>query len=278
MTRGCRPLLRWAGSKRQLLPLLGTYWQSDNVRYVEPFAGSCSLFFRLQPDVALLADKNEDLIETYRVLCRSPKALHRSVSGLVASKWLYLAVRSLQPANLSRLERAARFVYLNRNCFNGIYRTNTLGEFNVPFASCKQGRIPSLEEFVVCSDLLQRASLRAWDFGTTLRHCQRGDFVYLDPPYVVAERRVFRQYGPRPFNREDLTRLRRHLERLDARGVKFALSYADCRESRDLASAWHFRRVQVRRNVAGFSGKRKRSVELIITNTHTKRLESTDAR
>ena len=143
-----RPILRWAGSKRQLLPLLSSYWKGAE-RYVEPFAGSCCLFYRLGPEVALLADKNPELIEMYDVLRRHPKApLHQAVTSLHTAKWLYLQVRALRPADLTQLERAARFIYLNRNCFNGIYRTNLRGEFNVPFAHYKQGLVPTLDELV----------------------------------------------------------------------------------------------------------------------------------
>lgn len=265
-TARAQPILRWAGSKRQLLPVLAPYWSNSYSRYVEPFAGSCSLFYRLRPDYALLADKNVDLMDAYQVLRSSPKALHAAVSSLAADAWVYERVRELRRESLSKFQRAARFIYLNRNCFNGIYRTNLKGDFNVPYATYKQGLLPTLHDFVAASDLLERADLRAWDFGTTLRHCAKGDFVYLDPPFAVTKRRVFRQYGPRTFEIADISRLALHLGKLDRRGIAFVLSYADCKESRTLASDWLHRRVRVRRNIAGFAGARRRSYELLITN------------
>jgi DNA adenine methylase len=263
---GCAPLLRWAGSKRQLRAELARYWKPSFTRYVEPFAGSCSLFFWLSPERALLTDKNHELIDVYRVLSRHPEELHSVVSSFPRGRAAYNELRSKSPGDLSAMRRAARFVFLNRYCFNGIYRTNREGRFNVPFSAAKTGRVPSVQSFRACADLLQRAVLRAADFGTTLRHVQAGDFVYLDPPYATTTRRVFTEYGPRPFGREDLERLQSHLHKLDARGAAFVLSYADCPELRAAKSAWNVRIVTVRRNVAGFRSHRRRARELIVSN------------
>lgn len=237
---------------------------------MEPFAGSCSLFFRLSPRRALLADKNKELIEVYEVLRRKPTDLYKAVTSFAPESWVYNQVRALQLSDLPVLERAARFIYLNRNCFNGIFRTNQTGGFNVPFARCRQGAVPSLSEFRAASRLLNDVELRAWDFGTTLRYCGKGDFVYLDPPYLVDARRVFREYGPRAFSSCDLQRLANHLEKLDERGAIFLLSYADSREARALARNWNSRRVSVRRNIAGFASDRKQGFELLITNSSRK--------
>ncbi len=261
-----RPILRWAGSKRQLLPVLASYWSDTYARYVEPFAGSCSLFFRVTPPDAVLADKNKELIETYEILREAPRDLHTAVSSWPVNEQVYREVRAIRPETLDRLRRAARFIYLNRNCFNGIYRTNRKGEFNVPFAGSRQGAVPSVEEFERAASLLQTVTLRAWDFGTTLRHCRAGDFVYLDPPFFVRSRRVFREYGPRTFGPKDLARLATHLKHLNCRGVHFLLSYADSREAQILANPWRYERLEVRRNVSGFVGSRRKSFELLITN------------
>lgn len=258
--------LRWAGCKRKLLPRLSSYWSMDFTRYVEPFAGSSSLFFRVQPQSALLADKNADLIEVYSVLRDQPEELHARVSALRKSKGRYYKLRAQDPRTLSRFERAVRFLYLNRYCFNGIYRTNLAGEFNVPYAPSGTGGIPALKQFIACSRLLVTAELRAWDFGTTLRYVREGDFVYIDPPYAVESRRVFVEYGPRWFTRNDLTRLAGHLKKMDERGATFLVSYADCREARELSKGWHVMKLAVQRNIAGFHDDRRRAYELIISN------------
>ena len=261
-----KPFLRWAGSKRKQIPRLRQFWRPDHIRYVEPFAGSACLFFDIQPDKAVLADKNAELIETYEVVRDYPEDVYDRVAALPRTKSTYYSQRSHSPANLTRVERAVRFIYLNRNCFNGIYRTNVRGAFNVPFATTGAGAYVMREEFVTAAELLARAKLRAWDFGRTLRYVGKGDFVYLDPPYAVESRRVFHEYGSRPFDRSDIARLAGHLEKIHQRGADFLVSYADCRESRQLARPWRFFRMRVRRHIAGFAGARRAAYELLITN------------
>lgn len=260
------PFLRWAGSKRQLVPVLREYWNDSYDRYVEPFAGSCTLFFALRPDSALLADKNEQLIEVYEVVRTRWRSLHEAVTTLPRCKKTYDGLRCQEPSRLSAFRRAVRFVYLNRHCFNGLYRTNLAGRFNVPYSPRKTGRFPSTDVFEDCAEQLRRADLRPWDFGTTLRHTREGDFVYMDPPYAVDSRRVFREYGPKHFGEADLARLGIHLEKLHAKKVVFLLSYADCAAVRTAFGEWHLRRVRVRRNIAGFQGARRHAYELLVSN------------
>lgn len=268
-----KPFLRWAGSKRKQIPRLRQFWQADHARYIEPFAGSACLFFDIQPCNAVIADKNAELIETYEVVREKPERVYERVVALPRTKVAYYRERSRDPAKLNGLQRAVRFVYLNRNCFNGIYRTNAQGVFNVPFATSRAGAFVSREEFIGAAQLLSRAKLRAWDFGRTLRHVGKGDFIYLDPPYAVASRRVFHEYGAKPFNRDDLTRLAEHLKKIHRRGADFLVSYADCSEARQLAKSWRCLRMRVRRHVAGFAGARKAAFELLITNIDPSRIK-----
>jgi DNA adenine methylase len=260
------PIIRWAGSKRKLIHTLAEYWRPNHTRYIEPFAGSSCLFFWLQPQRAILSDKNRELIETYEVLRECPVELHTRVTSFPATEQSYYLVRARCPASLPRLERAARFVFLNRFCFNGIFRTNSRGEFNVPYSPTKTGQVPPVAAFESCAAALQKVDLRACDFGTTLKRARSGDFVYLDPPFAVSSRRVFREYGARTFDVSDLTRFARHLDSLDSRGVSFLVSYADCKESRALLDKWDGRRIRVRRHIAGFTAARRTAYELLITN------------
>lgn len=262
-----RPILRWAGSKRKILPVLASYWSSDFSRYVEPFCGSSSLFFQVRPHEAVLSDSNPHLMEFYKTLRETPAALWRDTVALLQDRKIYLDLRAQIPKKLSRHRRAVRFLYLNRNCFNGLYRTDRLGRFNVPFADTRTGELPSLAEFIAAADLLQHATLRSCDFGHTLRDVRSGDFVYLDPPFFVSTRRVFREYGARTFALKDIDRLRRHLDKIDSKGAAFVLSFADCTEARQTARDWASRRIRVRRNIAGFADDRRFSYELIISNT-----------
>lgn len=260
------PILRWAGSKRKSLPVLESFWNETFKRYVEPFAGSAALFFRLQPGAAVLGDINEHLIETYEVVRDRPDDVHGAVSRIPRTETEYYRIRARNPARLNAFTRAVRFVYLNRYCFNGIYRTNLAGQFNVPYARKKPGVVPPIEDFRRCASLLQRASLKCGDFGAVLSTVKSGDFVYLDPPYAVESRRVFSEYDKRKFALRDVERLAAHLQTIDRKGASFVVSYADCREARDLLSSWAIRRIKVRRNVAGFVSARRSAIELLVTN------------
>ena len=176
------PVLRWAGSKTKSLGALASLWKPTYSRYVEPFAGSAALFFELEPHRAILGDINAGLIETYEVIRERADDVHHSVSRIPRTEAEYYRIRAQNASRLSRLGRAVRFVYLNRLCFNGIYRTNLKGEFNVPYAHTRSGRIPTIEDFRRCALMLDRASLKCAEFGTILTQVKKGDFVYLRRP------------------------------------------------------------------------------------------------
>ncbi len=266
-TRHSTPFLRWAGSKRKLLPKLVPYWGTGYKRYIEPFAGSGALFFALQPDDAILSDINVELIEALQSVRDAPEEVHERLSFMEHTKDEYYRIRSQDNKSMDVRDRAIRFIYLNRYCFNGLYRTNLAGRFNVPFAASGTGDIPQLSVFVDNAKWLSAATIVNGDFDTVVRsQVQAGDFVYLDPPYAVANRRIFRQYGPQTFGLEDLDKLRILLEYIDACGASFLLSYADCKESRTLGASWQHNRVYTQRNIAGFHQHRRRAAETLITN------------
>jgi DNA adenine methylase len=232
---------------------------------VEPFAGSACLFFSVAPKEAILGDNNRELINVYRVLRESPERIHRRLVAIPRDSQSYYRWRKKDPRKLDSETRALRFVYLNHNCFNGIFRTNVKGQFNVPFGT-KLSTYLSREEFVSCSEALANVKLVSGDFQITLREVRKGDFVYLDPPYAVTSRRVFREYGKKSFATDDVERLSLELERIHGVGAHFIVSYADCKEARSLASNWHSEKFLVQRHVAGFSDHRMRSFEWIIHN------------
>ncbi len=259
------PIIRWAGSKRQLLHKLRPFWPTSS-RYIEPFCGSACLFFDLEPPAAVLGDLNGELITTYRAVRRNASLVVECLQRLALGKQEYYRIRSIPPESLSEPEIAARFLYLNRNCFNGIFRTNLKGSFNVPYAPPKSKTGVDYERLLVAAEVLQKAILLNADFETTLLRVTTGDFVYLDPPYAMAKRRVFAQYQPDSFSTSDLERLVACLRRIDEQGAHFVVSYADCSESRAILRAWQPRRVKVKRHVAGFIGKRRSAYEVIATN------------
>lgn len=178
----------------------------------------------------------------------------------------YYRIRGMNPNTLSETEMAARFIYLNRYCFNGLYRTNLKGQFNVPYGDHKGNHRIDEERIIQASAVLQNAQLICGDFEESLKYARRGDFVYLDPPYIVAETRVFSEYLENSFNQRDLDRLDEVLHRMNTQGILFIVTYADSAESKRLFRPWKTRRVQIRRNIAGFVGSRKVAYELIATN------------
>lgn len=264
------PFLRWAGSKRKLLPILTSFWSPNYVRYVEPFMGSACLFFRLQPSRALLSDINEDLTITFNTVRDHPKAVAARLSEIRLGKRSYYSIRGKRVNPNDAIGLAARFIFLNRFCFNGLYRTNTAGAFNVPYASTGTGKLPSEHQLIRASTALKQCNIDHRDFEETLAQTRAGDFVYLDPPYAVGNRRVFRQYGPSSFGLADLQRLSTALLSMNRRGVRFVLSYAHCAEALEYFDRWPRRRTYVQRNIAGFAAYRKRAGEVLFSNCFPK--------
>lgn len=263
-----RSFLRWAGSKKQILPILQSHWNSTFTRYVEPFAGSACLFFRIQPDKAILGDINKDLISTYVEVKYRVTQVIEELSKLEKGRDNYLKLRGMDVSELSRSEKAARFIYLNRFCFNGLYRTNLKGQFNVPYGGERSGGIPTEETLRSCSRMLKQAILIPGGFERVLEKVKPGDFVYLDPPYSVKAKRVFKEYNAAAFGEQDLYDLRDWLEKLANRNIKFLVSYAESDEADVLRKGFHSEVVSVRRNIAGFSGSRLRSNEILISSTN----------
>lgn len=269
-----RPLLRWAGSKRKLLPQLSNYWSATNRRYIEPFFGSGALYFSLCPARAILSDLNSELVDMYKTLREDPEGVYSYIEQMEPTKDNYLSWRSMVPANLQPMQRCARFIFLNRNCFNGLFRTNQAGQFNVPFSGQRTGSMPAKNEFLSIAKQLNDAAMICGDFEEiVLKNARKGDLVYLDPPYAQANVRIFSQYGPDVFGLDDLSRLKKMLHILDNKGIDFVLSYAFCEEAEDLFGCWSSEKIDVRRNIAGFAKHRKLVPEVIYTNKNMVGLE-----
>jgi len=260
------PILRWAGSKRRLVPVLRTYWNKNHSRYLEPFAGSACLFFSLNPTRAILGDVNHELIATYLEVKYRVDGVIRELAKLRLSREQYNTLRALSPCRLDASARAARFIYLNRFCFNGLYRTNLEGRFNVPFSGERCGALPSSDHLKQCSRTLRHARLINADFECVLSIAERGDLVYMDPPFAVRGRRVFREYDPSAFAHRDVARLRSWMDKLAAARVTFVVSYAESEEADILRKGFDHQTVSVRRNIAGFAARRYLSNEILISN------------
>ncbi len=194
-----------------------------------------------------------------------PERLYRRLCRIGRDPATYLRWRHIKPGALDRETRALRFLYLNRNCFNGIYRTNMAGDFNVPMGT-RLGEYFSKDDLVRCSKLLRKATLVAGDFIKTVERVKAGDFVYLDPPYAVTSRRIFREYGKKTFDTADIPRFSESLGTIVSKDADFLVSYADCAEARALALKWYSVRLPIKRHIAGFAGDRKKAYEWLISN------------
>lgn len=263
-----QPFLRWAGSKRQVVPLLAQFWRPTFDRYVEPFMGSACLFFAVSPQRAVLGDLNSELVKVFRAVRTRPTELARELHQLPKGRRAFYQLRGRDPMTMQPVASAARFIFLNRFCFNGLFRTNLKGQFNVPYAPSKTGDLPNTEELQAASHALRCASIRTGDFEDVLADVKANDFIYLDPPFAVSNRRVFRQYGPQTFGISDLRRLAAALTDLDHKGATFVLSYAYCREALEAFGAWPKRRILVHRNIAGFARCRRTATELLFSNAY----------
>lgn len=261
------PILRWAGSKKKLVPALLAMAPRKFNRYVEPFVGSAVLWLTVPERPAVLGDLNADLIETYKVVRRCPHAIWTRLTQMPTDESFYYELRGVNPEHLGIYDRVARFIYLNRFCFNGVYRTNREGRFNVARG---QGHlyIPSEAVFAAFSERLRNTELLHGDFEHTVAQADRDDFVYLDPPYAEPGKRNRGEYGPGSFTELDLIRLVATLRRASDKGAKVLLSYTDSQVLREHLHDWNFQTVSVQRNVAGFARDRKKVTELLISNYH----------
>lgn len=263
-----KSFLRWAGSKQKLIPHLKQYWGSGYERYFEPFMGSAKLFFSIIPENAILSDTNNELIETYRQIQKNPYPVYKILKSFNVSENHYYRIRNIDPKKLGINQRVARFIYLNKLCFNGLYRTNSKGIFNVPFSGENTFDADiEFESLKKVSKQLANARIICGDFESVVRkNLRKGDFVYLDPPYAVENRKIFKQYGPHTFGINDLERLKILLQHIDAKGASFLLSYAYCKEALELFKEWPMKKKYTQRNIAGFTKYRRKAAEVFITN------------
>jgi DNA adenine methylase len=233
---------------------------------VEPFAGSACLFFALGPRPAVLGDLNRDLIDTYYCLRKHPRLVAKAMHRWPTDADTYYKVRSSDQTALSSIERAGRFLYLNRLCFNGIYRTNRNGQFNVPYGR-RTGALPTEAHLYRCSVALRSAELRAGDFDATTADVRSGDFVYLDPPYTQGTKAAYGVYGYGSFNSSELGRVLRTLHRIDRVGAAFLFSYAyvDGIET-ELADSWSITHLNVTGRVAASVDSRVARQEILVSN------------
>jgi DNA adenine methylase len=223
--RSIEPFLRWAGGKRWLIERLHQTLPRRYNRYIEPFIGGGSVFFSLAPTKATISDTNEDLVDTYIAVRDMPAVVLDILSNWPHDEHEYLRIRSAEFG--LQAEKAARFIYLNKTCWNGLYRVNKEGRFNVPYG--RRPRLPIMPRstLLACSAVLANVEIRCADFAEVLQGATAGDLVYLDPPYTVMHNNNgFIRYNERLFSWEDQIRLARCAEDLLLRGCSVVVSNA----------------------------------------------------
>ena len=273
VTTGCppRPFLRWAGGKQKLATVLATFVPSQNryKKYFETFLGGGAVFFSVQPKQAVISDTNEDLMNCYRQVSRHPKQIAASVHQYARrdSHCFFYQIRSSLNSKSSVIERAARFIYLNKTAFNGIYRVNTKGQFNVPYGPSQNGpAIPSPNVLRAASRCLRRARIVSGDFEDVVAEASRNDFVYLDPPYPPrSDTAYFAHYSADRFGWKQQVRVARIFRRLARKGCLVMLSNADQKKVRSLYKGFFIRRLSTTRWL-GSNGDRFGVREIVVTN------------
>ena len=261
-----KPFLRWAGGKRWFIKRIDELLEAKTFNnYHEPFLGGGAIFFHLSPKNSFLSDANKDLIETYLEVKRSPGKVIEELNKFPISEEDYYNIRSLSFEN--KFQRAARFIYLNQMSFNGIYRVNQKGEFNVPFGRRYNYKFDT-DNIIRVSNLLQNAKIIHRDFGEVLNDVQEGDLVFLDPPYTITHNQNgFVQYNQRIFSLKDQYRLADTIAEIKSNGAYYILTNAAHSKVKEIFGR-HDKPIAIDRMslVGGRNAKRGMYSEFIFTN------------
>ena len=261
------PFLKWAGGKSELLPEIEKRLPRSFSTYWEPFIGGGALYFRLSPASAVISDGNEELVNCYQVVRDEVEGLIAALRKHSNNKEHFLRTRRMQPWQLEPVDRAARLIYLNKTCYNGLYRVNQRGEFNVPFGRYENPRICDENGLRECSRVLREADVVCRDFRHLLYKAKPGDFVYFDPPYSpISKTSSFTAYSESPFDQREQKALRQVFNALDDRGCHVMLSNSDTEYTRKLYHKFNVEAVQASRAINSRADKRGKVSELIITN------------
>lgn len=260
------PPLKWAGGKRWFITNYHHLLPKKFNKYIEPFFGSGAVFFNIQPEFSLISDLNPELINLYEVIRDEPDRLERKLKEHQRKhcKDYYYEMRSLRPRN--KVTAAARTLYLNRTCWNGLYRVNQKGEFNVPKGT-KDAVVLLTDDFNRVSGVLQSADIKCQDFEVTIESAGNGDFIFVDPPYTIAHNNNgFIKYNQHLFKWEDQLRLRDSLERAVVRGAYVLVTNAAHKSVIDIYH--NFNQIVVDRAgvIAGAASARGNFQELVAKN------------
>lgn len=271
-----KPFVKWAGGKRQVINELLKYVPDEFDTYYEPFVGGGALLFELSPKKAVINDSNEELMNVYNVLCNEEK--FKKMCNLLNSyetkhsEEFYYNIRNKDRSKtafnrLSDYTRAARTIYLNKACFNGLYRVNSKNEFNVPFGKKTHVNTYEGSNLITVSNYLTMNDVKilSVDFEEAVKDAKKGDFVYFDPPYD-SDTKSFTSYTETGFDKSEQTRLARVFKELDKKGVYVMLSNHSTVLVNELYKDYYIHKIEAKRNINANGKKRGKVEELIITN------------
>ncbi len=267
----CKPFVKWAGGKSQLLPELIRRIPADFSRYFEPFLGGGALFFSLQPKKAVLVDINDALINCYQVIQDNVESLIEDLKKHRYQEEYYYQTRNVdrlpEYSSWGSIERASRFIFLNKTCYNGLYRVNSKGQYNVPFGRYTNPKIVNPENLSACSQVLQNAVVISDSFLSIENQVSPDDFVYFDPPYIPLNTTSnFTSYSKEGFDMSMQVALRDLCTRLDKRGIRFMLSNSSAPAVGDLYKGFTIEFVHASRAINSSASKRGKIKEVIIRN------------
>lgn len=272
-----KPFVKWVGGKRQLLKQfrdLGLYppenFDPITNTFFEPFVGGGAVFFDLLPETAYLSDLNNELVVTYNVIKNDVENLIKSLKKHKLDKEYFLKIRAQNPEKLSDLNTASRFIYLNRTCFNGMYRVNSKGGFNVPFGKYANPLICDESNLRKASKALKNVEIKKQDYKEVLKKAKKGDFVYFDPPYYpVSKTASFTSYTSESFLDKEQIELRDTFVELHKRGCFVMLSNSDTPFINKIYSepkGLRITKVQAGRAINSDASKRGKITEVLVTN------------
>jgi len=268
-----KPILKWAGGKRQLLPNIISLFPKHykELTYHEPFVGSGAVFFTIEPKTGTINDINHHLINFFKIVRDKPEDLIQEASKYKYEKETYYMLRDrFNEEEITDLERAALFLYFNKTGFNGLWRVNSKGKFNVPFGRYKNPTIVPEEKIRESSKVLENSDILCTDFTYIIEAAEEGDLCYFDPPYEpVSETSYFTSYTAKGFDMKEQERLSSTCKKLDEKGVYFVLSNSHVKQIVDLYETnprFNVEIVQARRAINSKATKRGPINEILVTN------------
>jgi len=268
-----QPFLKWAGGKRYLVPEIKKRTPTFNT-YCEPFLGGGAVLFSLQPKSGVINDLNSEIINVYNVIKNNVDELVKELSKHKNNSEYFYQVRNQdrdvdEYSQLNNIQKASRIIFLNKTCFNGLFRVNSQGQFNAPFGRYKNPNIINEEVLRSVSKYLNENDIKIYNesFEDQLNKIKKGSFVYLDPPYdPVSDTSSFTGYNLNGFGKEEQIKLKKFCDSLNEKGVKFLLSNSVTDFIKDLYKDYHIEIVKVPRNINSDGNKRGKVNEVLIRN------------